>query len=217
MKILDYLIYGIAIGQITFFGTSKYFEKIEFKNYQSCGLYKADGKQFIRWEDFPVKIYADQKMPEKAKQILWKAILEINENTNKNLIVFMGNSSFDEKDSKKNNVVYWKNTWEEDKSTEQARTSVIWAGKYIKSASISVNNLNFDYPAVDGEIMVGPDLKTLFIHELGHFLGLQHDDEYYNIMNTTLANNVVKNIDFKTKSKLECLSQDYKEVKYVKK
>jgi hypothetical protein len=85
------------------------------------------------------------------------------------------------------NVVYWMKTWEDNKSTEQARTSVYWVGDQIKEADIRINNKNFSF-YLDGSGQPGlVHLESLLVHELGHVLGLKHRDEAGSVMATYLA------------------------------
>src|SRR5688572_9215530 len=43
------------------------------------------------------------------------------------------------------NVVYWLRTWETEKATEQARTSIYWVGDQIREADIRINDKNFNF------------------------------------------------------------------------
>lgn len=181
----------------------------------SCGLTLNIYQQPIRWEKLPVEIYSEQAMPKKAKEILIESINSLNQISDKTLIVYKGIKT---NNLDNFNMVYWKQDWESDRFQEQARTSVKWSSRFIVKADILINNKNFNYPSVS-ESPIGPDLKTLFIHELGHFLGLRHEDSYFNIMNTSLANNTVKPIDEQTREKFKCIANNTepKGLSYVQK
>lgn len=89
-------------------------------------------------------------------------------------------------------VIYWMDTWEEKKATEQARTSVYWQGDQITEADIRINHKNFQFftqlPGKLGEV----HLESLLIHELGHVFGLKHKDDSGSVMGTYLASQTVR-------------------------
>lgn len=81
------------------------------------------------------------------------------------------------KDNK--NVIMFLNQWEDDKSTEQARTSTNYFNFSIVEADIRINIKNFKYYSLDShdntKIYSNQyNLESLLIHELGHVLGLRH-------------------------------------------
>lgn len=87
------------------------------------------------------------------------------------------------------NVIYFLDTWEDSKASEQARTSVYWIGDAIQEADIRLNNKNFDF-YVSGGAHNGVNMEALVLHELGHVLGLKHKDTGGSVMATYLANGV---------------------------
>lgn len=87
------------------------------------------------------------------------------------------------------NVIYFLDTWEANKASEQARTSVYWVGDAIQEADIRLNNKNFDFYA-SGAPHNGVNMEALVLHELGHVLGLKHKDTGGSVMATYLANGV---------------------------
>jgi hypothetical protein len=84
-------------------------------------------------------------------------------------------------------MIYWMNQWESDKPSEQARTSVYWVGNTIQEADLRINRHNFsfyiDKPVNDSDVQ----LTSLLVHELGHVLGLKHNDQEPSVMATYLA------------------------------
>jgi hypothetical protein len=85
------------------------------------------------------------------------------------------------------NVMYWLKTWEANKTTEQARTSVYWVGDQIKEADIRINSKNFNFYLDTATAGNSVHLESLLVHELGHVLGLKHRDEAGSVMATYLA------------------------------
>lgn len=92
------------------------------------------------------------------------------------------------------NVVYWLKTWEANKSTEQARTSVYWVGDQIKEADIRINNKNFTFYLDRAIAPADVHLESLLVHELGHVLGLKHRDEAGSVMATYLASQTMRTV-----------------------
>jgi hypothetical protein len=92
------------------------------------------------------------------------------------------------------NLIYMMNTWEEDKSSEQARTSVYWVGDTIKEADIRINSKNFtfysDRPASNSDVHI----ESILVHELGHVFGLKHKDGGGSVMGTYLASMSVRTV-----------------------
>ena len=96
------------------------------------------------------------------------------------------------------NVIYWMNTWDPNRPTEQGRTSVYWVGNQIKETDVRINAYNFTYYTDSSNTQSPPSassfsraihLDSLMIHELGHVLGLKHTDDPPSVMATYLAMN----------------------------
>jgi hypothetical protein len=85
------------------------------------------------------------------------------------------------------NMIYWMDTWEDQKKSEQARTSVYWIGDEIKESDIRVNAAGFKYFTQQARTTDEVHLPSLMIHELGHVLGLKHNDSGSSVMATYLA------------------------------
>lgn len=90
------------------------------------------------------------------------------------------------------NTIYYLNTWEEGKSTEQARTSVYWVGDQIREADIRLNAKDFAFYVEDSEGPRDVHMASLLIHEFGHVLGLKHQDQVASVMGTYLSSNTVR-------------------------
>lgn len=96
------------------------------------------------------------------------------------------------------NVIYFMNTWESNMGSEQARTSVYWIGDLIKEADMRINGADFGYYWKIGEPLTKAakserasaapvNIEALVLHELGHVLGLKHEDSESSVMATYLA------------------------------
>jgi hypothetical protein len=88
------------------------------------------------------------------------------------------------------NIIYMLNTWEANKTTEQARTSVYWVGDVIQEADIRINDKNFNFYTSEVGSHSDVSIEALILHELGHVLGLKHKDTSGSVMATYLANGV---------------------------
>lgn len=90
------------------------------------------------------------------------------------------------------NVVYWMSSWENEKSAEQARTSVYWISDRISEADIRINakdnHFYLDTPVTYSDV----HLESLLVHELGHVLGLKHRDDSGSVMATYLASQTIR-------------------------
>ena len=91
------------------------------------------------------------------------------------------------------NVIYFYPTWEADKPMEQARTSIYWRGDLIEEADMRINAMNFTYYVKDNNRSVPAgaiNIEALVVHEMGHVLGLKHNDASASVMATYLQSGV---------------------------
>lgn len=87
------------------------------------------------------------------------------------------------------NIIYMMSNWEKDRAFEQARTSVYWKGDSIEEADIRLNSNDFKFYTTEGDdrALATADemaihVKSLFVHELGHVLGLKHNESKTSVM-----------------------------------
>ncbi|MEK2644801.1 matrixin family metalloprotease [Bdellovibrio sp. BCCA] len=95
------------------------------------------------------------------------------------------------------NVIYLMNTWEDNRGSEQGRTSVYWIGDLIKEADIRLNGADFGFywnnqtltraAKMDRANSAPVNIEALVLHEMGHVLGLKHKDGQGSVMATYLA------------------------------
>lgn len=84
------------------------------------------------------------------------------------------------------NIIYFMDTWEANRSTEQARTSIYWNGDQIAEADIRVNAKNFQFYWEQYKFSTKVNIEALLLHEMGHVLGLKHKDTGGSVMATYL-------------------------------
>lgn len=102
-------------------------------------------------------------------------------------------------------VVYWLRTWDADRPSEQARTSIYWVGDQIREADLKVNALNFSFYSSSTQGAGGVHLESLLVHELGHVLGLKHNDGGTSVMATYLALHTIrKDLSSEDQGALSC-------------
>lgn len=160
------------------------------KRQNDCGFVQNVYGQRISWKTKkPVKVYIHDTVPASLKPAIYRAaatwdsfanrkVFEISEDSSQ-----IGSSPRDDK-----NAIYFLPEWESDKSSEQGRTSVYWAGDEIQEADIRINASDFSYYDQNSQVLVGSyrlkkdgksasdgySFEALILHEMGHLLGLKH-------------------------------------------
>ncbi len=103
------------------------------------------------------------------------------------------------------NIIYWMNTWETDKASEQARTSVFWVGDKIREADLRINAKNFTFYVDQPVNYRDVHLQSLLVHEFGHILGLKHKDDAPSVMSTYLASQTLRiNLSSQDQANVKC-------------
>lgn len=175
------------------------------KSQNDCGYVQNVYGQRISWKSKkPIKVYIHTSVPTELRPAIYRAaqtwesqagrkVFDISEDSSQ-----LGSSTRDEK-----NAIYFLPEWESDKSSEQGRTSVYWAGDEIQEADIRVNAADFSYYDQNPRVLTGSSrlkksgrspsdgysFEALILHEMGHFLGLKHH-EGSTVMATHLGANV---------------------------
>jgi hypothetical protein len=188
------------------------------KSQDDCGFVQNVYGERISWKgQYPVSLYIHESVPQEYVGAIVAAAKTWQDASGKPLFNIVTDQKVTgplnpQKDSK--NVIYFMNTWEQDKTSEQARTSIYWIGDQIKEADVRINgsiSSNFTYywnqPGVTttANHAASINIEALVIHELGHVLGLKHKDSSNSVMATYLSNNTDRvNIADTDKSALQC-------------
>ena len=104
-----------------------------------------------------------------------------------------GNNNYNINDTDGIFGIYKATTWPSDVSDDALAITQLFGRRYnvgtsdeyvsIVEADILVNYkpgaMSFDFDVLDNGIDEGFDLRTIMLHEMGHFLGLQHIPTYY--------------------------------------
>ncbi len=149
------------------------------KSQDSCGFVQNAYGERVSWKaDVPVTMYLHESVPEQYVAAIVSAAQTWERSSGRRLfnIVTSPRISGPNKpvqDGK--NVIYFMDTWEQDKLSEQARTTVLWNGDQIKETDIRVNT-KFTFYWNQGKSSTAVNIEALILHEMGHVLGLKHND-----------------------------------------
>jgi predicted Zn-dependent protease len=163
------------------------------KSQEECGFVQNVYGERISWKgQLPIVMKIHESVPASYYDAVVQAAESWNKTYGKTLITVDKNNIItgpvvSMKDTQ--NVIYFYPTWEANKTTEQARTSVYWLGDAIKEADIRINAKDFQYYdlALNNKGPSRINLQALVIHEMGHVLGLKHKDTDSSVMATYLA------------------------------
>ncbi|MES3037227.1 MAG: matrixin family metalloprotease [Bdellovibrionota bacterium] len=172
---------------------------------RDCGFVQNVNGDRISWKhQIPIVLQIHSSFPKQNLGALKQAIEVWNKEAGENLFVLNTSDIIKgEVKIKKDgaNVIYFANSWDEERASEQAKTSVYWKNDRIIEADIRVNASDFkfysdadsmDERRIAQQTESAVHLKSLFVHELGHVLGLKHNDKNPSVMATYLQNNAVR-------------------------
>ena len=162
----------------------------KYKAEASCGFIQNAYGERVAIHDLPLHLSLHSSYPEIYRPVFIIAMQEWETRLNRPLFILEDPRDEGPLDPRRDskNVIYWMDTWEADKSTEQARTSVYWEGDAIREADMRINAHDFTFyeETPKGE-KNEVHLKSLLIHELGHVLGLAHRNDTASVMQPYLA------------------------------
>ncbi len=164
------------------------------KSQDDCGFVQNVYGERISWKtDAAVTMHLHSSVPEAYVAAIVSAAESWDKTAGRKIFNIVTSPRIDgpvtpHKDGK--NVFYMMDTWEANKASEQARTSVYWIGDIIQEADVRLNAKNFKFYWNQDSSAEGVNIEALVLHELGHVLGLKHKDTGSSVMATYLANGV---------------------------
>jgi hypothetical protein len=164
------------------------------KSEESCGFVQNVYGERVSWKNnLPVRMFLHTSVPAELEPSIRAAADTWNRALGKIAIVIeMQKVSGSSASRDGRNVIYYMNQWEREKSAEQGRTSLYWVGDLIQEADIRINDYNYNfYGATPQPGFVS--MESLALHELGHVLGLKHEDASPSVMATYLRTNQERN------------------------
>lgn len=162
------------------------------KSQDECGFVQNVYGERISWKaDVPVVMHLHKNFPEGFVEAAKNAAETWNRTVGRQVIQISPERYTGPEQTQKDNVnvIYFYSTWEADRTTEQARTSVYWVGDQIKEADIRINDKDFNFYWQKSNKSDEINIEALLIHEMGHVLGLKHKDLGNSVMATYLASN----------------------------
>lgn len=157
----------------------------------SCNFVMNSEQQRVSWgAQVPVVMYVDHSVPSVYYDAITAAVAEWNKRIGREVLKIGGwaVNTNGQPTQDGQNVIYMMSDWEPDKSNEQARTTVYWAGDRIYEADIRINNKNFNFSWGDNLTTDTVDMQSLVLHEFGHVMGLAHSVAPQSVMARSLPN-----------------------------
>ncbi|KYG62824.1 peptidase [Bdellovibrio bacteriovorus] len=171
------------------------------KSQEDCGFVQNVYGERISWKsDVPVTMYIHAQVPDSMIPAILKAADTWEKTAGRKLFNIVTSTRYTgpinpHKDSV--NVIYLMSSWEDNRASEQGRTSVYWIGDQIKEADIRLNAADFGFywngqtltraAKADRQGSAPVNIEALVLHEMGHVLGLKHKDGAGSVMATYLA------------------------------
>jgi hypothetical protein len=150
----------------------------------SCNFVQNSQLQRVSWKGTtPITLYVDKSFPSDMYPAAQAAAKDWNDTFGRELIHLAGwTSKTGEPGQDGSNIIYWRSTWDANRTDEQARTTVYWVGETIYEADIMVNARDFIYAASATTKANTVDIESLLVHEMGHVLGLAHTEVTKSVM-----------------------------------
>lgn len=156
------------------------------KPQEPCGYIENSLEQRVSLKfNLPLKMWIDPSFPPKYYQTVQNAMTTWNYGANRLIFALQGVRSLSTPDHQdQHSTIYWQATgWDYGPNLE-ALTHLAFYNDIIYDADIVFNAQWFTYTTSSGYNDV--DVESVLLHELGHSLGLKHEDSILSVMNTYL-------------------------------
>lgn len=167
----------------------------EYSSQEACGFVQNVYGERISWKgELPIRISIHESVPSEFYPSVEEALKAWEIAAGRPLfeVVAWGVRGPTQPRQDGQNIIYWMDEWEEGRDQEQGRTSVYWLGDQIREADIRINARDFQFYVSIPQRARDVHMGSLLIHELGHVLGLKHEDKSDSVMSTYLASNTVR-------------------------
>lgn len=162
----------------------------------ACGFVMNTKTHRVSWGSrVPVLMYADSSVPEQFYPAIQRAMGRWNQSLGREVIKLVGGlGAYPEERQDGVSVIYFRSNWSgsEQMKRKQAITTIHWAGSLIFEADLAVNTRHFQYSVESQPTPSEVDFESLMVHEIGHVLGLDHDDSQVTVMAEKLPSGVVR-------------------------
>lgn len=163
----------------------------------SCGFVQNSAGARVSWKgQVPATFYLDQSIPEQYRPAILAAAEDWNRTAGRTFIVIsteIVNSAQWAQDGK--NIIYWVTKESVFTNTlQQAKSLLRWSGVNLADVDILINAVNWQFYLTDAKYGNQLHLESLLVHELGHALGLAHQESMKSVMYKSLGGAVVRNV-----------------------
>ena len=169
-------------------------ESLATASEDSCGFVQNSYGQRVSWKgQTPVSLQIHPSVPTEFDPAILEAASTWEDAAGQKLfhiqrVYNTPTSQEPQKDA--GNFIYALLEWDQSLSSQQAVTNIYWRQSQINEADIKINLKNYDYALSDQSSPHQIHLKSLLVHELGHFLGLKHQTTVPSVMWTVLLTGV---------------------------